>query len=109
MKVEFSRINQAKAVFDDIYIQDDPRSYFSILGDLDYPGWKATVDGAPVRILRADRGLRAVTLPAGRHRVVFTFDPMSVRLGSWLSLAALIAIVALLVVPPRAKARGLHV
>ena len=36
LKVEFSRINQAKAVFDDIYIQDDPRSYFSILGDLDY-------------------------------------------------------------------------
>jgi SAM-dependent methyltransferase len=36
LKVEFSRINQTKAVFDDIYIQDDPRSYFSILGDLDY-------------------------------------------------------------------------
>ncbi|HRO00515.1 class I SAM-dependent methyltransferase [Nitrobacter sp.] len=36
LKVDFSRINQAKAVFDDIYIQDDPRSYFSTLGDLDY-------------------------------------------------------------------------
>jgi SAM-dependent methyltransferase len=36
LKAEFSRINQAKAVFDDIYIQDDPRSYFSVLGDLDY-------------------------------------------------------------------------
>jgi hypothetical protein len=36
LKVEFSRINQSKADFDDIYIQDDPRSYFSILGDLDY-------------------------------------------------------------------------
>ncbi|WP_412772351.1 class I SAM-dependent methyltransferase [Nitrobacter sp.] len=34
--MEFSRINQSKADFDDIYIQDDPRSYFSILGDLDY-------------------------------------------------------------------------
>lgn len=33
---EFSRINQAKAIFDDIYIQEDPRSYFSVLGDLDY-------------------------------------------------------------------------
>jgi SAM-dependent methyltransferase len=36
LRAEFSRINQAKAVFDDIYIQDDPRSYFSVLGDLDY-------------------------------------------------------------------------
>ena len=60
-----------------------------IFGDLDYPGWTATVDGAPVRIRRADRGLRAVALPAGRHRVVFTFDPQSVRIGAWLSLAAL--------------------
>ncbi|WP_458760329.1 class I SAM-dependent methyltransferase [Afipia sp. TerB] len=33
---EFSRINQAKAIFDDIYVQEDPRSYFSVLGDLDY-------------------------------------------------------------------------
>ena len=33
---EFSRINQAKAVFDNIYIEKDPRSYFSALGDLDY-------------------------------------------------------------------------
>lgn len=33
---EFSRINQAKAIFDDIYVENDPRSYFSALGDLDY-------------------------------------------------------------------------
>ncbi|MCS3446502.1 MULTISPECIES: hypothetical protein [Bradyrhizobium] len=32
----FSRINQSKAVFDDIYALDDPRAYFSVLGDLDY-------------------------------------------------------------------------
>ncbi|MCP3468506.1 class I SAM-dependent methyltransferase [Bradyrhizobium sp. CCGUVB23] len=34
--MEFSRINQSKAVFDDIYALDDPRTYFSVLGDLDY-------------------------------------------------------------------------
>lgn len=33
---EFSQINQTKAIFDDIYIEKDPRSYFSALGDLDY-------------------------------------------------------------------------
>lgn len=31
-----SNINQNKAVFDDIYAKSDPRSYFSILGALDY-------------------------------------------------------------------------
>ena len=36
MRTDFSRINQSKAVFDDIYACDDPRAYFSVLGDLDY-------------------------------------------------------------------------
>ena len=36
LRTDFSRINQAKAIFDDIYALNDPRSYFSVLGDLDY-------------------------------------------------------------------------
>lgn len=36
MGANFFRINQAKAVFDDIYTMEDPRSYFSVLGELDY-------------------------------------------------------------------------
>src|SRR6185437_8772254 len=36
LRTNFSRINQAKAIFDDIYALNDPRSYFSVLGDLDY-------------------------------------------------------------------------
>lgn len=36
MPETFSRINQNKTAFDDIYTMDDPRSYFSILGALDY-------------------------------------------------------------------------
>ena len=36
MTKTFSTINEAKANFDDIYRMDDPRAYFSVLGDLDY-------------------------------------------------------------------------
>lgn len=36
LRTNFSRINQAKAIFDDIYALDDPRAYFAVLGDLDY-------------------------------------------------------------------------
>jgi SAM-dependent methyltransferase len=36
LQTHFSHINQSKAVFDDIYALDDPRAYFSVLGDLDY-------------------------------------------------------------------------
>jgi hypothetical protein len=58
-----------------------------VLSDLDYPGWHATLDGGPARIVRANRGLRAVAVPPGRHRVVFRFAPWSVRCGAWLTLA----------------------
>lgn len=33
---DFNTINRSKAVFEDIYVQDDPRAYFSTLGALDY-------------------------------------------------------------------------
>jgi hypothetical protein len=74
-----------------------------VLGDLDYPGWHASIDGAPAGIVRANRGLRAVVVPAGRHRVTFTFAPLSVHIGGSLTLAALIVLFALaLVGRPRA-------
>ena len=36
MKTNFVAINSSKANFDEIYAMEDPRDYFSVLGDLDY-------------------------------------------------------------------------
>ncbi len=36
MNDSYSRINLSKANFDEIYTQEDPRAYFSVLGALDY-------------------------------------------------------------------------
>ena len=36
MSANFVSINSTKANFDDIYVKDDPRGYFSVLGALDY-------------------------------------------------------------------------
>lgn len=36
MNDSYSKINLSKANFDDIYVQEDPRAYFSVLGALDY-------------------------------------------------------------------------
>lgn len=58
----------------------------------DYPGWRATIDGKPAPILRADHAIQAITVPAGHHTVVFTFDPWSVKLGGALSLLSLLAV-----------------
>ena len=67
-----------------------------VLADLFYPGWKATVDGEPRPILRADGWLRAVALAPGPHRVEFRYRPVSFYAGSAVSLAALVVVITLL-------------
>ncbi len=60
-----------------------------VLADTFYPGWQATVDGAPAPILRADLMFRAIALPAGQHDVVLTYRPASWQQGSLISLLTL--------------------
>jgi len=67
-----------------------------VLADLDYPGWKASVDGRPAPILSADGYLRAVALPAGSHHVIFRYRPVSLYAGAVLSLLALGTLLAML-------------
>ncbi len=67
------------------------------LADQWYPDWKATVDGKPTEILRADHALRAVVVPAGHHVVTFHYDSGSVHRGFALSLGSLAVAVLLLV------------
>lgn len=61
---------------------------FLVLTDRHFPGWTATVDGEPVPIRLANGNFRSVSVPAGRHRVVFRYRPASVRIGGWLSGAS---------------------
>ncbi|GAB4407284.1 MAG: hypothetical protein Kow00123_20190 [Anaerolineales bacterium] len=62
---------------------------YLVLSDTHYPGWRATVDGEPALILRANGFVRAVFLPAGEHTVEFAFAPQSLILGAACSGAAL--------------------
>jgi uncharacterized membrane protein YfhO len=65
-----------------------------VLTDLAYPGWSAESGGRKVEILDADGFFRAVALPAGSHRVVFRYRPISVYVGAGLSLAAAVFLLA---------------
>lgn len=67
LKYEAELAGKSLAVFSEIY----------------YPeGWKATVDGNEVPVLRANYVLRALELAEGRHEIVFTFEPVVYELGN---------------------------
>jgi hypothetical protein len=65
-----------------------------VLSELYYPGWRATLDGEPTRILRADAGLRAVAVPAGEHVVTMVYCPTSFYVGAGISLATALTLAA---------------
>jgi len=56
------------------------------LAQLDYPGWKAAVDGQPANILRAYGAFTALEVPSGQHTITFSYGPISYKLGAVLSL-----------------------
>jgi hypothetical protein len=63
---------------------DAPR--LLVVSEIFYPaGWKAYVDEEEVPIYRADHLLRAVPVPDGAHHVEMRFEPLSHRLGVWIS------------------------
>ena len=66
---------------------------YAVLVDAYDQGWRATVDGAPVPVERANVCFRAVPVPAGTHVVEYTYRPRSVALG--LAVAASTALLAL--------------
>lgn len=53
------------------------------LGELDHPGWEATLDGEPLPIHRANGMFRAVCVPAGDHELVFRFSPWRMVAYAW--------------------------
>jgi hypothetical protein len=68
---------------------------FLFLADQLYPGWHATVGGQRRDIMRANHAFRLVEVPSGVSEVVFEYRPRSLALGAVISLAAVVAAVAL--------------
>jgi hypothetical protein len=67
-----------------------PRHGWVVLADAFAPGWRATVDGLPAEIRRANLLFRAVEVPHGRHVIEMSYLPMSVFVGAALSLCGLL-------------------
>jgi hypothetical protein len=52
---------------------ESPR--FLVSSEGHYPGWSATINGVPERIVTTDAAFRGLPVPAGRNRIVFRYRP----------------------------------
>jgi hypothetical protein len=69
---------------------------YLVISDSWYPGWKATVNGAPSEILRVNHALRAVKLRHGNNSVELHFVPSKLLLGLIVALLSSFALIFLI-------------
>lgn len=76
-------------------VSDSPQ--LAVFSEIYYPaGWKATIDGNEVPILRVNYALRGLEIPAGGHVIEFTFQPKPYVIGNKVTASA--SVLLLLVV-----------
>jgi hypothetical protein len=69
---------------------------YLVVADALQNDWVATVDGKPAPLLPADHGLVAVKVPAGQHTVRIHYAMPYHNLGTWISAATVLGILAVL-------------
>ncbi len=69
---------------------------FLVLTDTYYPGWQVYIDNKKDKIYRAYHTFRAVYLEKGNHLVKFRYEPLSFKIGLWISLLTFCGIIIFL-------------
>lgn len=79
-----------------IYESTNSKEQFAIFSEMYYKnGWKATIDGKEASIIPTNYVLRGLKIPAGNHKIIFTFDPQIVKTGSKIVLGSSVLFVLL--------------
>ncbi|MFQ5335589.1 MAG: YfhO family protein, partial [Flavobacteriales bacterium] len=69
----------------------------AVFSEIYYPdGWNAYLDGEPAQYFRANYVLRAMRVPAGKHKIEFRFEPMEYAVGEAVSLISSILLLLVL-------------
>jgi hypothetical protein len=77
---------------------DVQRSGYLVLDDSYYPGWQATVDGHPTKIVAANENFRAVAVTPGVHTIDFRYRAASFRIGAIVSILTAVGLLVALAV-----------
>jgi hypothetical protein len=77
------------------HVTTDAPAYL-VFAETWYPGWSATVNGAPVPLWRANLAFQAVAVPAGESEVVFRYRINHFLTGAAVSALALLIALTLL-------------
>jgi hypothetical protein len=73
-----------------------------VFGQNGTPEWHATVNGQAARIRNANYAFQAVEIPQGASEVTFRYTPPGLRVGLYISIAAVLICLSLIFWPARA-------
>jgi hypothetical protein len=87
--VEYKSINSISRKNNEIVIEATGPGTL-VLSEVNYPGWKADIDGQPTNIITAHSILRSVSIPDGLHLVHINFVPTLLITGGIISLLTIL-------------------
>jgi len=87
-QISFERVKDGEIIIK----ASSAKKGFLFLSEIQYPGWKAFVDGKEARIYTSNYMFRSVFLERGVHTVRFIFKPSSFRRGAAISLVTLLGL-----------------
>jgi hypothetical protein len=91
---------------DDItYESNSSASNAAVFSEIYYKDWKAYIDGKPAPYFKANYVLRAMVIPAGKHKIEFKYEPKIFFVSKEISTIASWLLVALLLIAIGLEAR----
>lgn len=73
------------------------------LSDNYYPGWNAYIDNKKTNIFRANYSFRSIVFPSGEHTVVFSYEPIILKIGLLTTAGGLVALLLLFLKLPKSN------
>lgn len=69
-----------------------PDGGYLVVAETWYPGWRATVNGAPAAVERADYAFLGVPLPRGAADVVLRYEPRGFAAATWATIVGVLLV-----------------